>query len=353
MFYHSMPEKNKKRPVYLAFFCFVAMFFLPACSQKLSNDDRKALEFSGVTMGTTYAIKIVTSGAVSVDRDGLSQKIEKTLIEFNQVMSTYIDDSELSLFNTSPVGEWFDLSPELGEVIRLSETVYRQSSGAFDITIGPLVNLWGFGPEDTQSLPSETDLDNAKGTVGFQYVELSERKIRKQKNVYLDLSAIAKGHATDVIAQLLEKHHIENYIVEIGGELKIRGRNAKGRVWTIGIENPTFGRTGAVQAISGDNIAIATSGDYRNFYENSGERVSHTIDPVSGRPIQHDLASVTVITESGGLADAYATAINVLGPEKGRALAEREGLAVFLVIRYGKKYRVDYTEQFKQYMVEI
>ncbi len=353
MFFHSTPIKNKKRPVYLAFFCFVAMVFLQACSQEFLNDEVQSFEFSGSTMGTTYGIKIVTPGAVSVDRVVLSHEIENTLVDFNQVMSTYIESSELSRLNSSSVGEWVDLSPELGEVIRLSESVYRQSEGAFDITVGPLVNLWGFGPADTQSLPSELDLKNAKGAVGFQYVELGERKIRKQKDVYLDLSAIAKGHATDVIAQLLEQHHIENYMVEIGGELKIRGRNAKGRVWTIGIENPTFGRTGAVQAISGDNIAIATSGDYRNFYENNGERVSHTIDPVSGRPIQHDLASVTVITESGGLADAYATAINVLGPEKGRALAEREGLAVFLVIRDGKKYRVDYTEQFKQYMVEI
>ncbi len=353
MFYHSEPAKNKKRPVYLAFFCFVAVVFLQACSQDFSSDDRNAFEFSGGTMGTTYAIKIVTSGAISVDRDGLSQEIEKTLIDFSQVMSTYIESSELSRLNASAVGEWINLSPELYEVIVLSEVVYTQSSGAFDITIGPLVNLWGFGPDDAQSLPSKSDLEHAKGTVGFKYVELRERKIRKQKDVYLDLSAIAKGHATDVISRLLEQHHIENYMVEIGGELKIRGHNAKGRVWTIGIENPTFGRSGAVQAISGDNIAIATSGDYRNFYENNGERISHTIDPVSARPIQHDLVSVTVITGSGGLADAFATAINVLGPEKGKALAEREGLAVFLVIREGEKYRVDYTEQFKQYMVEI
>ena len=307
-------------------------------------------------MGTEYSIKVVppellanTSG---ITQTALAQEIEQRLQDFNQRMSTYIDDSELSLLNQAEVGAWLPLSPMMAEVLQISHRVYEQSEGAFDITVGPLVNLWGFGPQARDTTPTEREINESREYVGMHHVALEHDLLRKNATVYMDLSAVAKGFATDVVARALEAHDLHNYMVEIGGELKIRGRNPRGQTWVIGIEKPTFGHSGAVQALTGDNIAIATSGDYRNYYEQDGKRISHTIDPVSGKPIDHTLVSVTVVTAEGGYADAYATALNVLGPERAKAMAARENLAVFFVVRAGESYQLSFTEPFEQYMVK-
>ncbi len=350
--FNTVKVRTKKRPVYLAFFCFSVLFLSVACS-----DQREAksplIIIQGSTMGTTFSVKAVVGTNTHLTEAFLSKEINTTLNAFNQSMSTYIVDSELSLLNQAPVGEWLDVSDLLLNVLVMSGKVYRESSGAFDVTIGPLVNRWGFGPVEVEYAPNQEEIDRLLAKVGFDSLEFLESKIRKRKHVYIDLSAVAKGHATDVVANVLTSLGIDDYMVEIGGELKIKGVNAKGVMWTIGVEKPTLGRSGAVQAVRGNDIAIATSGDYRNYLEQEGKRISHTIDPKTGRPIEHRLASVTVITDSGGLADAYATAINVLGPIKGKDIAEQLGLAAYFLVRDGDGFRIDMTEKFKQYMVDL
>ncbi len=312
-------------------------------------------------MGTTYSVKVLAPESrldqaamtqVTMAQARLAEVIDQRLLVFNQHMSTYISDSELSLLNQATLDTWLPISPMMLEVLQTSRRVYQQSEGAFDITVGPLVNVWGFGPEDRASTPSLQEVQQAREHVGMQHVLLDGEQLKKTAPVYMDLSAVAKGFATDVLARLLESHGFYDYMVEIGGELKIRGRNPRGSTWVIGIEKPTFGRSGSVQALTGDNVAIATSGDYRNYYEQDGKRVSHTIDPLTGAPITHALVSVTVVSASGALADAYATALNVLGPERARAMAERENLAAFFVVREGESYQLSFTEPFKQYMVK-
>ncbi len=350
---NTVKVRTKKRPVYLAFFCLVVLVFSFGCSDQNMSNKTTVVAIQGNTMGTTFSVKALVESNTHLTKSFLSKEINTTLKAFNQSMSTYIADSELALLNDSPVGEWVALSDALLNVLMMSGKVYRESSGAFDVTIGPLVNRWGFGPVAVEGTPNEKEVARLLSEVGFESLEFSGTKLRKHKDVYIDLSAVAKGHATDVVADQLGALGVANYMVEIGGELKIKGVNAKGKMWTIGVENPTLGRTGAVQAVSGDDIAIATSGDYRNYIEKEGKRISHTIDPQTGKPIEHQLASVTVIAKQGGLADAYATAINVLGPEKGMAMAEQLSLAAYFLVREDNGFRVDMTDEFKQYMVDL
>ncbi|VUD56349.1 FAD:protein FMN transferase [Thalassocella blandensis] len=340
-----------RRPVYLAFFCLFGVV-LTACNP--AGGDKYHWQFSGNTMGTTYHIKAIGHSHVELPKDELALEIDKALVSFNQVMSTYIADSELSLFNKHAVKEWVSVTPNLMSVLLLAQQVSVASNGAFDITVGPLVNAWGFGPVKREGMPSDEEIAKAMEVVGYHNLELDKAGLRifKEKAIYVDLSAIAKGFATDVIAELLEVQGIHNYMVEIGGELKIRGHNFSEKPWAIGVEKPALGHTGTMQKISGDNVGIATSGDYRNFYEVEGKRVSHTLDPNTGKPIDHALASVTVITQTGGAADAYATAINVLGPDLGYDLAIEQNLAVFLVVREADGFTTKHTPQFEQYMVD-
>lgn len=343
-----------KRPVYLAFFCsaLAGSLLLHGCDRSTPIASSIADDYhllSGTTMGTTYSIKAQLE--LNADPAQLQAAIEKQLQEINQQMSTYIDDSELNVFNRSAPNVPHQVSAALREVMAISLLVSEQSSGAFDVTVGPLVNLWGFGPIDVDETPSDEEIAAALGKMGYQYLVLQHNTLQKNADIAIDLSAIAKGYAVDVLGDLLESRGVHNYMVEIGGELKLKGMGPSGHAWRIGIEKPALGREGALEVINGDNIAIATSGDYRNFYEKDGVRVSHTINPQTGRPITHSLASVTVVTESAAYADAYATALNVLGPKRGFALAEQLDLAAFFIIRDEGEFDVNYTSAFEQYRV--
>ncbi len=359
-----------KRPVTLAFFCCLYGVLLAGCDPSSNTpspsvdsikDAQKVKAYPsahlvGNTMGTTYSVKVVLEEGVDLEGEKakLQKNLDLVLAAVNQQMSTYISNSELSRINKSDVGQKVSVSEPLAEILRISLEVYRTSSGAFDVTVGPLVNIWGFGPDEVDQAPSAEAIAKARSVVGMYYLLVDEdSNLTKHKDIYIDLSAIAKGYATDVMAKLLDDSGYPNYMVEIGGELKIKGHNPKGKPWTIGVEKPTLKRSGAVQGVRGNDVAIATSGDYRNYYEKDGERVSHTIDPNTGRPIDHSLASVTVITKSGAYADAYATALNVLGPEKGLALANELDLAAYFIIRDKDAFRVEYTDQFKLYMVDL
>ena len=304
-------------------------------------------------MGTTYSVKLLPPPELFIDANVLQEDIDVALKRFNDIMSTYIEDSELSRLNRASENTWLEVSEPLFAVLSLSQEISEASGGAFDATVGPLVDLWGFGPQKREQRPSDAELAKALDSIGYQNLQLDvgSRRITKKTGIRIDLSAIAKGYGVDVISRLLERKQIVNYMVEIGGEVKIRGRNQRGDTWRIGIERPALGREGSLQALTGDNIAIATSGDYRNYYEKDGVRISHTINPVTGRPIDHVLASVTVIAETCALADAYATALNVLGPEAGYQLAMDKALAAFFIVKDGEDFRVKYTDMFKQHMV--
>ncbi len=313
--------------------CMALVSVLAACG------DQRATEYqlSGSTMGTSFSVAIVTE--LAFDQQHLQAQIVTTLEDVDQRMSTYRRDSELSQFNHSSSTAWTPVSRELCEAVDEAIEFGDLTGGAFDITVGPLVNLWGFGPDDSRKEPPSAEaIAAAMSATGREYLhaDCEVPAIRKDRaKLYVDLSAYAKGLAADEIAALLENEDIANYLVEIGGDLRARGHNASNAKWRIAIERPDQPGNAVEKIIHVHDLSVATSGDYRNFFEFEGRRYSHTIDPRTGRPVTHNLASVTVLGESAAFADAMATAMMVLGPEAGMALAEREGIAANLLLRDG------------------
>ncbi|MCX2833550.1 FAD:protein FMN transferase [Microbulbifer thermotolerans] len=303
-------------------------------------------------MGTSYHITLVDVPA-TLEKTGLQQEIDAELVRVNQEMSTYIDDSELMRFNRGPVGEAVPVSAPLADVVALSLDIYQRSSGAFDITVGPLVNLWGFGPQpEPDQIPTAVEIETLLAQIGSDAltVERNPDRITRSRPVEIDLSAIAKGHGVDRVALLLEARGARNYLVEIGGELRSRGKNPQGLDWRIGIESPDPSGRVVQRPIAISGKSVATSGDYRNYYERDGVRYAHSIDPRTGRPLQHRLASVTVIADDCAEADGLATALNVLGAEAGLQLAERENLAVFMLVKTDKGFEERYSSAFAPYL---
>jgi thiamine biosynthesis lipoprotein len=293
-------------------------------------------ELSGNTMGTTFSVKLVAPSE-SLQRDVLQQKIVATLERVEDLASTYRDLSELSKFNANRSTEWIAASSEFCEVIDTALQVSRSTGGAFDITVGPFVNLWGFGPDgDVRNPPTQEQIDSAASRVGYERLQTdcSVPAIRKNRDdVYVDLSGWAKGYAVDRIAELLNDNELANYLVEIGGEMRLRGHNADNLDWAVAIEAPVESMRAAQTILRLTDRGVATSGDYRNYFEHEGTRYSHTIDARSGRPVSHALAAVTVIDPSAAFADGMATALLVLGPEAGPALAEKLGVAGYFLVR--------------------
>ena len=298
-------------------------------------------------MGTTYSITVV---ADQLPPDDLSQQIDRLLSKVDNSMSTYKDESEISRFNRLSVGETIEISSEFAEVIRISQSVWHQSNGAFDPTIGPLVDLWGFGPVDReQQIPSTESIEQVLTTIGFESVVLQGLTLSKLRPVALDLSAVAKGYAVDLVANHLEMLALPDYLVEIGGELRVSGANPEGIPWRIALEQPQL-FAAVDKVIELTDIAIATSGDYRNYFEKGGVRYSHTIDPRNGMPIRHQLASVTVITESCAEADAWATAFSVLGADESAELANKLGLAAYMLVREDDQFMALHSDAFDVYL---
>lgn len=293
-------------------------------------------ELAGATMGTTYNVKLLDP-AGEFATESMKETIEAMLADLDESMSTYRPDSELSRLNASSSIDWIAVSQQLCDVIAQTLEVSVLTDGAFDVTVGPLVNLWGFGPDGSISTPpSAGDIEVAATAVGYRglHTDCSRPAIRKDiASLYVDLSAYAKGHAVDQVANLLDSKGVGNYLVEIGGELRLRGKNATGSAWAIGIEEPAFASRSVHSIVGLSDTAIATSGDYRNYFESDGAYYSHTIDPRTGYPVTHTGASVTVVAETAAYADAMATALLVLGPEDGLALAQREGIAMFFQLR--------------------
>ena len=294
------------------------------------------LELRGVTMGTMFSIKLVAPRG-DLSTEALGEQIRGRLDGIEQIMSTYIEDSELSLFNANESTDWYAVSSELCAAIDQTLEISRATNGAFDVTVGPLVNLWGFGPDDAIVVPpDQAELDEALSRVGFSHLQTrcSTPALRKaQQQIYVDLSGWAKGYAVDQVAMLLDENRLTDYLVEIGGELSARGLNAQRQEWAVAIEQPVAGVRKPQTVLRLTNFAVATSGDYRNFFDYQGRRFSHTIDGRSGQPVSHDLTAVTVVDKSAAYADAMATALLVLGPEAGPDLAEQLEIAGLFLIR--------------------
>ncbi len=309
------------------------------------------LHFRGATMGTTYSIKISGPPGGSEWAEETSLAIEAELRRVNDQMSTYLKTSELSRFNDSTSTEWFDVSIETATVVDFALQVEEKSGGAFDVTVAPLVDRWSFGPgKRNRDVPTDEELNAIGKRIGSLHlaVRLDPPALKKDiPELRVDLSAIAKGHGVDRIVELLVRRGAEHVFVEIGGEVRVRGvkQTPDGpRAWTVGVQKPDAASNEIVVAYPMTDNAMATSGDYRNFFEVDGQRYSHTIDPVTLRPVQHDLASVSVIAPTCMAADAWATALNVLGPERAKRIAETNELDTLLISRGMDRQATDERE---------
>jgi thiamine biosynthesis lipoprotein len=309
----------------------------------------EVIKISGSKMGTSYHVTIVADQPAPAD---LAEQIDQVLSVVDQSMSTYKAQSELSQFNRLPISEQVQASDQLWAVLQTSEKVWRESSGAFDPTVGPVVDLWGFGPVATEDkIPEDQAIAAALTNSGFEYLLLnsSDQAISKQKAIALDLSAVAKGYAVDQVADLLEMLALPDYLVEVGGEMRLSGTNPEGAPWRIAIELPSL-MPQVQQIVAINNSAVATSGDYRNYFEKDGVRYSHTIDPRNGKPITHNLASVTVMADRCADADAWATALMVLGEEEGMRIANQYSIPAYMLIREGETFRVLSSSAFQPYL---
>ncbi len=314
------------------------------------------VRFEGNIFGTFYQVTIMdplTQGESLELEAGFKAELESV----DQAMSTYRDDSELIAFNEAPLEEWQPLSNELIEVLAISLSVAEASHGAFDITVGDLVNLWSFGPgARPEEVPADDVLAEQLAQVGFDAVEVDTQNMqaRRTRDVFVDLSGVAKGHATDRVAAYLNQQGIEHYLVNLGGDLIARGVRDEDEQtpWRIGIEVPEDGQQRAQHIIPLESMSVATSGDYRNYFEVDGQRYSHTIDPRTGRPVTHQLASVSVFHPSNAWADAWATALLVVGEQDAMQLAIENNLKVLLLVRDGEQWRSIASPEFVNYFGE-
>ena len=328
----------------------VAATILPAVSAVAGDT------VGGRTMGTSWT---ASWHGAPIETDPLpasavEDELVRLLNRIDELMSTWREDSEVSRFNASDSTEWFSVSRETVRVVARSLELSRASRGAFDVTVAPLVDLWGFGKAGKQKKPTAEDLAAVRLLVGWEKIELRDDPpaIRKtMSGVRIDLSAIAKGYAVDVLGEYLETVLVSGYLVEVGGETRVKGSRPDGGPWRIGVEQTVAGQRGvrSVLALSDGPHGIATSGDYRNRREMGGRIVSHTLDPRKGQPVEHQLAAVTVVAEDCMTADAWATMLMVMGPQKGLLFAKNNQVAALFLTRDGTTFREATTPRFQAF----
>jgi len=314
------------------------------------------LSLSGPTMGTGYTVKVANLPA-GVSEPQVRGRIESVLARIDRSMSGYRSDSEIARFNASSSTGWIEVSADLASVVAAALRVSEQSEGVLDITVAPLVDLWGFGPSGPRAdVPSEQEISQARSRVGFHKLQTraSPPALRKDEPaVTVDLNAVAPGYAVDLLADELTKLGLADFMIDIGGEVRVRGHNQRGRTWRIAVEKPVDGEPQPYAILELTDMAVTTSGEYRHYDVRAGRRFSHTIDPRTGRPIEHDLAAVVVVSSTALDADAWATALNVLGAEAGYAFAmHRQMPVMFLLQRDGHLVRRA-TSWFEPYLAEI
>ncbi|CAH8199536.1 FAD:protein FMN transferase [Vibrio aestuarianus] len=309
------------------------------------------VHLSGPTMGTTYNIKYIKVDGIP-SSESVQKEVDRLLEQVNDQMSTYRKDSELSRFNQFQETTPFTVSSQTATVVKEAIRLNQLTLGALDVTVGPLVNLWGFGPEARPDVvPTDAELANRMANIGIEHLSATGTTLSKDlPNLYVDLSTIAKGWGVDVVADYIHSQGIENYMVEVGGEMRLKGVNRDGVPWRIAIEKPTIDERTIQEIIEPGDLAIATSGDYRNYFEQDGIRYSHIINPETGKPINHKVVSVTVLDASSMTADGLATGLMVLGEAKGMEVAEQQQIPVFMIVKTDNGFKEIASTAFKPYL---
>jgi thiamine biosynthesis lipoprotein len=320
-----------------------ATFALAGCAAQPAQ--RETL-LSGETMGSAWTVKI--AGRLPASADVLNAGAQARFDAVNLALSTYRADSALTRFNDDQTGEWLDIDPELYAVLAYALSLAQESGGTYDVTVGPLVNLWGFGPDPaTQRVPEKAAIEAARARVGFRKVEIDAagKRARKPPDVRVDLSSLGKGRGVDRVAEFLDAQGLTNYLIDLSGKLRARGTNAQGGAWRVAVEQPIADATSAAQPVEPEVMAlrdesVATAGDYRRFFEAGGQHYSHIIDPRSGWPVTHSTVSATAIAADCMQADALATVMMVMPPEEAMRLANRLQWQALLISHGVAGYRV-------------
>ncbi|CDQ15456.1 FAD:protein FMN transferase ApbE [Klebsiella quasipneumoniae] len=314
-----------------------------------------ATVLDGKTMGTFWRVSVI--GVDEAKAQALRAKVQAQLDADDRLLSTWKNDSALMRFNHAADTRPWPVSEAMADIVTLSLRIGAKTDGAMDITVGPLVNLWGFGPDKQPvATPDAQAIAAAKARIGLQHLQVINQSGRQflQKDIpdlFVDLSTVGEGYAADHLARLMEQEGISRYLVSVGGALVSRGMNGEGKPWRVAIQKPTD-RENAVQAIVDINgHGISTSGSYRNYYELDGKRISHVIDPQTGQPITHKLVSVTVIAPTALEADGWDTGLMVLGPEKAQQVVREQGLAVYMIVKEGEGFKTWMSPQFRTFLV--
>ncbi len=305
----------------------------------------------GLSMGGQYSVKALVNA--STDLELLNAGVSKCLDKIESQMTVFNAMSVLMQFNHYPANEWFQLPQEMAENIKIALEIGALSHGALDITLSPLVELWGFGANGAISKqPSDKDLSAITTILGHQNLQYdpTNQRLRKLVNCTISLNSIAKGYGADQVGVYLKQQQIDNFMVEVAGEIVTAGHNGKGDKWRLAIEKPLLGISDAQQIINISDMAVATSGDYRKYAELGGKRYSHVIDPITKRPIDHALASVSVITCDAAKADALATAMLVMGEAKAVKFAEENQFAAYFIIKSDTGFKVQVSSEMQQYI---
>lgn len=345
----AISRTSKRLAVYL-----LAVFVLVGMPVFAIAADLKLVAIEGRTMGTSYHIKwIAPQDETTATAENIKNQVDQLLVDINQAMSTYIPDSELSLFNKAPAGSKKTVSADLYKVLEMAQAISDSSAGAYDVTVGPLINLWGFGPDKrVTKAPSAAQIAAIRHKVGYQkLLLLKDNQLQKEADLYVDLSSIAKGYGVDLLADLIAAKGYGAYLVEIGGELITKGLKPDDQPWRIAIESPVSGRV-VQRVVRVDDVAVATSGDYRNYFEDKGVRYSHIIDTTTGRPVTHNLASVTVLADNCALADALATAFLAMGVDKAYEYAINHNIDAFFITKNASGFDEKMTPGFSGRIVK-
>ena len=322
-----------------SFFLLATFIFLFSCS----NNNTQNIEIKGNAMGTFYFIKMIDVPN-KLEKDKLKLELNKTFLEINKIVSNWDKLSEISILNNNKTLAPVKISDNLLDVFYTANIIHLKSNGFFDITLDPLIELWGFGYKEEKiknGPPPQKDIFKALSLVNqklFLEINLPKNQIiKRNKNVSFNLSAIGKGYGIDLIGKKLESLKINNFLINIGGDILTKGYNNKKQNWVIGIENPNLQQQFIKEIVNLTNKGVATSGDYKNFYDDNGIKYSHIINPKTGMPITHSTKSVTVVEKSSMLADGWATALLAMGSLQGLKIAEKENIAVLFIDKTGKE----------------
>ncbi len=321
----------------------ISLFLFYSC------DNNKFTEIHGYTMGTTYSIKIPD---FNLARELAKSRIDSILYAINLEMSTYIDSSQISQFNRIPKKNKFYINKDFFKVINRAKIFNHLTNGVFDPTINPLVELWGFSKNGyLKEIPSKAKIDSALSLVGLNNLIIhSDQSVSKNKMISLDLSAIAKGYGVDKISEYLEENGCANYMVEIGGEIRSSGKNKDGGEWIVGLQQPNENISKLAIRIKLKDMSLATSGNYRNYYDINGKRYSHIISPLTGYPIKNDILSVSVLSKECVDADAFATSLMLYPAEEGIELIEKiDEVEVLYILEDNSMI---YSKGFSNYLIQ-